>query len=150
MSDAVLIDGKGQGGRTCGRASLQLSRTWKNGTARFRVLRLSSSAMTPQVRSTSTARTGWRRNAASAHSDTAGPGDTGEAELLDEIDRLNGDDDVDGILVQLPLPGHIDAGRVLDRIDPVKDVDGFHPVNVGRAGNRGRCSGFPARHSGAC
>ncbi len=58
-------------------------------------------------------------------------GDTGEAELLDEIDRLNGDDDVDGILVQLPLPDHIDAGRVLDRIDPVKDVDGFHPVNVG-------------------
>ncbi len=58
-------------------------------------------------------------------------GDTGEAELLAEIERLNGDDDVDGILVQLPLPGHIDAGRVLDRIDPAKDVDGFHPINVG-------------------
>ncbi|MBC2653552.1 bifunctional methylenetetrahydrofolate dehydrogenase/methenyltetrahydrofolate cyclohydrolase FolD [Novosphingobium flavum] len=57
---------------------------------------------------------------------------TQEAELLDLIDRLNADSHVDGILVQLPLPPAIDATRVLDRIRPDKDVDGFHPVNVGR------------------
>lgn len=60
------------------------------------------------------------------------PADTSEAVLLALIDSMNRDDGVDGILIQLPLPGHFDAGRVLDRIDPAKDVDGFHPVNVGR------------------
>ncbi len=55
-----------------------------------------------------------------------------QADLLALIDRLNRDDAVDGILVQLPLPAHIDAERVLQAIDPAKDVDGFHPVNVGR------------------
>lgn len=55
-----------------------------------------------------------------------------EAALLELIDKLNAAPDVHGILVQLPLPPHIDAARVLDRIAPVKDVDGFHPVNVGR------------------
>jgi methylenetetrahydrofolate dehydrogenase (NADP+)/methenyltetrahydrofolate cyclohydrolase len=54
-----------------------------------------------------------------------------EAELLAEIARLNGDDSVDGILVQLPLPKQIGARKVIDAIDPAKDVDGFHPVNVG-------------------
>jgi len=58
--------------------------------------------------------------------------DTAEAALLSLIDSLNADPAVHGILVQLPLPGHIEAGRVLDRIAPEKDVDGFHPVNVGR------------------
>lgn len=55
-----------------------------------------------------------------------------EAALLAEIARLNADPTVDGILVQLPLPAHINAERILDRIDPAKDVDGFHPANVGR------------------
>jgi methylenetetrahydrofolate dehydrogenase (NADP+) / methenyltetrahydrofolate cyclohydrolase len=55
-----------------------------------------------------------------------------EAELLAEIDKLNGDGRVDGILVQLPLPRHIDSDRVICAIDPAKDVDGFHPINVGR------------------
>lgn len=55
-----------------------------------------------------------------------------EAALLELIDKLNAAPEVHGILVQLPLPPHIDAARVLDRIAPVKDVDGFHPVNVGR------------------
>jgi methylenetetrahydrofolate dehydrogenase (NADP+)/methenyltetrahydrofolate cyclohydrolase len=54
-----------------------------------------------------------------------------EAELLAEIDRLNTDDEVDGILVQLPLPRHIDSRKVIDAIAPGKDVDGFHPLNVG-------------------
>ena len=58
--------------------------------------------------------------------------DTPEAELLALVDRLNADPRVDGILVQLPLPPHIDANKVITRIDPDKDVDGFHPVNAGR------------------
>ncbi len=60
------------------------------------------------------------------------PAETSEADLLALVRRLNDDDAVDGILVQLPLPGHIDAGRVIDAIDPAKDVDGFHPMNAGR------------------
>lgn len=59
-------------------------------------------------------------------------GRTSQAGLLELIDSLNCDQAVHGILIQLPLPAHIDAGLVLDRIDPLKDVDGFHPVNVGR------------------
>jgi methylenetetrahydrofolate dehydrogenase (NADP+)/methenyltetrahydrofolate cyclohydrolase len=60
------------------------------------------------------------------------PADTSEADLLAQVDRLNADDAVDGILVQLPLPPHVDSARVLDRIDPTKDVDGFHADNLGR------------------
>ena len=60
------------------------------------------------------------------------PADTSEANLLALVDRLNADPAVDGILVQLPLPAHIDADKVTTRIDPDKDVDGFHPVNAGR------------------
>lgn len=60
------------------------------------------------------------------------PASTSESELLALIDRLNADADVSGILVQLPLPGHIDASKVVERIDPRKDVDGFHPYNIGR------------------
>ena len=54
-----------------------------------------------------------------------------EAELLSLVERLNADASVHGILVQLPLPAHIDAQRVIEAIDPAKDVDGFHPINVG-------------------
>ena len=60
------------------------------------------------------------------------PAETSEALLLELVDRLNADRAVDGILVQLPLPNHIDSDRVLTAIDPDKDVDGFHPVNAGR------------------
>lgn len=60
------------------------------------------------------------------------PTTTREAELLALIDILNADDAIDGILVQLPLPAGIDNVKVLERIDPDKDVDGFHPYNVGR------------------
>ena len=60
------------------------------------------------------------------------PESTSEADLLAGVQRLNDDPDVDGILVQLPLPKHIDSKKVIDAIDPAKDVDGFHPVNVGR------------------
>ncbi|HJB44633.1 MAG TPA: bifunctional 5,10-methylene-tetrahydrofolate dehydrogenase/5,10-methylene-tetrahydrofolate cyclohydrolase, partial [Candidatus Coprenecus merdipullorum] len=55
-----------------------------------------------------------------------------EAELLTQIQKLNEDDDVDGFIVQLPLPKHIDENKVINAISPLKDVDGFHPVNVGR------------------
>jgi methylenetetrahydrofolate dehydrogenase (NADP+)/methenyltetrahydrofolate cyclohydrolase len=60
------------------------------------------------------------------------PAGTSEAELLVLVDRLNRDDAVDGILVQLPLPAQIDAAPVIDAISPDKDVDGFHVVNAGR------------------
>jgi methylenetetrahydrofolate dehydrogenase (NADP+)/methenyltetrahydrofolate cyclohydrolase len=59
------------------------------------------------------------------------PATTGEAELLALVARLNKDDRVDGILVQLPLPKGLDATRIMDTVDPAKDVDGFHPVNTG-------------------
>lgn len=59
------------------------------------------------------------------------PATIGEEELLHEIDELNNNDDVDGILVQLPLPKHISDDKVINKINPAKDVDGFHPVSVG-------------------
>lgn len=70
---------------------------------------------------------------AGMHSETVRlPADATEAQLLEVVDRLNGDPAIHGFLVQLPLPRHIDTDRVLHRIDPAKDVDGFHPVNVGK------------------
>lgn len=60
------------------------------------------------------------------------PGSTSQEELLAIIDQLNADDGVDGILVQLPLPKQIDPQLVIERINPKKDVDGFHPYNMGR------------------
>jgi len=62
------------------------------------------------------------------------PEETSEADLLALIDKLNADPLIHGILVQLPLPGHVDEKKVIAAIDPDKDVDGFHPVNVGRLG----------------
>ncbi|GFN46877.1 bifunctional methylenetetrahydrofolate dehydrogenase/methenyltetrahydrofolate cyclohydrolase FolD [Candidatus Regiella insecticola] len=59
------------------------------------------------------------------------PESTTEAELLAKIDELNQDDKIDGILIQLPLPAHIDNATILERIHPAKDVDGFHPYNIG-------------------
>ena len=67
------------------------------------------------------------------------PADTPEATLLALIAELNGRKDVHGILVQLPLPAHIDTRHVIEAIDPAKDVDGFHPLNIGRL-----ASGAPA------
>ena len=67
------------------------------------------------------------------------PADTTQATLLAEVARLNDDPAVDGILVQMPLPKQIDARLVIEAIDPAKDVDGFHPLNVGRVAD-----GLPA------
>src|SRR5262245_25019789 len=60
------------------------------------------------------------------------PAEIPESELLDIIDRLNADPSIHGILVQLPLPKHMNTEKVLLRVNPAKDVDGFHPVNVGK------------------
>jgi methylenetetrahydrofolate dehydrogenase (NADP+)/methenyltetrahydrofolate cyclohydrolase len=60
------------------------------------------------------------------------PDETPESEVLDLLSTLNADDDVDGILVQLPLPAHMDEPTVTRAVDPAKDVDGFHPLNAGR------------------
>jgi methylenetetrahydrofolate dehydrogenase (NADP+)/methenyltetrahydrofolate cyclohydrolase len=64
------------------------------------------------------------------------PATTTQGELLGLIDQLNRDSAIDGILVQLPLPAHLDASQLLERINPDKDVDGFHPFNVGRLSQR--------------
>ena len=69
------------------------------------------------------------------------PKETREAELLALIERLNVDHKIHGILIQLPLPTQIDTQRVLHRVDPAKDVDGFHPENVGKV-SIGDPSGF--------
>ena len=64
------------------------------------------------------------------------PATTGQDELMALIDRLNEEPSIDGILVQLPLPEHLDASLLLERIRPDKDVDGFHPYNIGRLAQR--------------
>lgn len=67
------------------------------------------------------------------------PDTTSEAELLGQIQKLNDDADVDGFIVQLPLPAHISENTIMEAVAPEKDVDGFHPINVGRM-----CKGLPA------
>ena len=64
------------------------------------------------------------------------PSETTQEALTDLIDRLNDDPAIDGVLLQLPLPEHLDASKLLERIRPDKDVDGFHPYNVGRLAQR--------------
>jgi methylenetetrahydrofolate dehydrogenase (NADP+) / methenyltetrahydrofolate cyclohydrolase len=74
------------------------------------------------------------------------PADTTQERLLALVDSLNHRDEIDGILIQLPLPPQIDSKRVLEAVDPAKDVDGFHPINVGRlvAGTPGLVACTPA------
>lgn len=60
------------------------------------------------------------------------PAETSETELLELVDGLNSDEKIHGILVQFPLPDHIDSGKLIQRMLPAKDVDGFHPENVGK------------------
>jgi len=75
--------------------------------------------------------------------------DTTEAELLEHVDRLNADSNVHGILVQMPLPRHMSADKVIRRIRPEKDVDGFHPVNVGKLSIGERDGFVPCTPAGA-
>jgi methylenetetrahydrofolate dehydrogenase (NADP+)/methenyltetrahydrofolate cyclohydrolase len=77
------------------------------------------------------------------------PADASEGELLDLVDRLNADDSVHGILVQMPLPRHMSADKVIRRIRPEKDVDGFHPVNVGKLSIGERDGFVPCTPAGA-
>lgn len=70
------------------------------------------------------------------------PADTSEAALLELVERLNADQSINGILVQLPLPAHIDATKVIQAISPEKDVDGFHFINVGKLGTGALDTGF--------
>ena len=74
------------------------------------------------------------------------PEETSEEELLELIDKLNSDDEINGILVQLPVPKHIDEKKIINRISPLKDVDGFHPESVGNLciGQEGFVSCTPA------
>src|SRR5260370_12680302 len=67
-------------------------------------------------------------------------------EMVEVVAQLNGRDDVDGILIQLPLPKHVDTKRLLEAVSPDKDVEGFHPVNVGRlqSGQPGLAPSTPA------
>ena len=75
-----------------------------------------------------------------AHSETLRlPAETTTAELVTVVEELNSREEIDGILVQLPLPSHVDAQRVLGRISPEKDVDGFHPINVGKLASGQSC-----------
>jgi methylenetetrahydrofolate dehydrogenase (NADP+)/methenyltetrahydrofolate cyclohydrolase len=76
------------------------------------------------------------------------PADSTTEEILDVVKELNGDDRVDGLLVQLPLPDQADTVSILDSIDPAKDVDGFHPVNVGRLVRGDRDSLVPCTPAG--
>jgi methylenetetrahydrofolate dehydrogenase (NADP+)/methenyltetrahydrofolate cyclohydrolase len=77
------------------------------------------------------------------------PADTSEAQLLDQVDALNSDPRVHGILVQMPLPRHMSADKVIRRIRPEKDVDGFHPVNVGKLSIGERDGFVPCTPAGA-
>ena len=77
------------------------------------------------------------------------PAETSEAELLEHVDRLNDDPNVHGILVQMPLPRHMSADKVIRRIRPEKDVDGFHPVNVGKLSIGERDGFVPCTPAGA-
>ena len=72
------------------------------------------------------------RKPACARSITRLPGTASEAELLAVVRRLNDDPQVHGILVQMPLPAGIDPSKIIAAVDPAKDVDGFHPLNVGK------------------
>ena len=86
---------------------------------------------TPPPTSTSGASTRPRARSASSPATPGSPSDTSEAELLQLVAELNGDDAIDGVLVQLPLPDHIDEARIIRAVEPIKDVDGFHPFNAG-------------------
>jgi methylenetetrahydrofolate dehydrogenase (NADP+)/methenyltetrahydrofolate cyclohydrolase len=76
------------------------------------------------------------------------PADTGEDELLGVIDGLNADPGIHGILVQLPLPEHLDPRRAIERVDPAKDVDGLHPLNAGGLAAGDRAAFAPATPAG--
>ncbi|MGH7539781.1 MAG: bifunctional methylenetetrahydrofolate dehydrogenase/methenyltetrahydrofolate cyclohydrolase FolD [Gemmatimonadota bacterium] len=80
--------------------------------------------------------------------DRTPPADISQGEMLAIVDDLNEAPEIHGILVQLPLPGHLDEREVMERIDPAKDVDGFHPTNIGRLASGDRTAFRPATPAG--
>jgi methylenetetrahydrofolate dehydrogenase (NADP+)/methenyltetrahydrofolate cyclohydrolase len=131
MSGAIIIDGKARGlaMRTqvaTGVAAFVAAYGRAPGLTVVLVGQDPASAVYVRMKGAAT------RDAGMVSGEHALPAETSEADLLALVAALNADPAVDGILVQLPLPRHIDADRVLAAIDPAKDVDGFHPVNVGR------------------
>lgn len=131
MSGAAIIDGKAIAARLCadvGAAVTRLKRDYALTPGLAVVLVGEDPASEVYVRNKGRQTTA----AGMASFEIKVPATTSEADLLDVVRGLNTRDDVDGILVQLPLPAHIDAGRVIEAIDPAKDVDGFHPINAGR------------------
>ncbi len=134
MSEAKLIDGKAFAGGLRARVgkgvvALTAKSLAKPGLATVLVGTDPASQVYVRSKSKSAAELGM------ASFDHRLPAETTEDELLALIGRLNKDPSVNGILVQLPVPKQIDTARVLQAIDPVKDVDGFHPINVGRLGS---------------
>jgi methylenetetrahydrofolate dehydrogenase (NADP+)/methenyltetrahydrofolate cyclohydrolase len=131
MSQAIVIDGKAAAERLRGEvavavATLKAAHEFTPGLAVVLVGEEPASQVYVRNKGKQTAEAGM-------HSfEHRLPADTSEAEILALVATLNRDDRVDGILVQLPLPRHVDARKVIDTIDPAKDVDGFHPINAGR------------------
>jgi methylenetetrahydrofolate dehydrogenase (NADP+)/methenyltetrahydrofolate cyclohydrolase len=131
MSSATIIDGKAIAARLrddVGAAVARMSRDHRVTPGLAVVLVGNNPASEVYVRN----KDRQTREAGMVSIEVKVPATTSEAELLGIIDELNDRGDVDGILVQLPLPPHIDSGRIIEAIDPAKDVDGFHPLNAGR------------------
>ena len=124
---ARILDGKALGARLRGELAKRISALpFRPG---LRVVRVGDDpASGVYVRNKDRAALEAGFNSATLHL----PESTSEAVLLAEIARLNADPEVDGILVQLPLPAHIRAEAAIEAVDPAKDVDGFHPLNAGR------------------
>lgn len=124
---AALLDGKALAGRLCAALAARIAALpWKPGLAVLRVGEDPASGV--YVRSKDKA----AKEAGFASRTLHLPAATTEAQLLAGIAALNADPEVDGILVQLPLPAHIRAEAAIAAVDPAKDVDGFHPLNAGR------------------
>jgi methylenetetrahydrofolate dehydrogenase (NADP+)/methenyltetrahydrofolate cyclohydrolase len=134
MAEAKLIDGKAFAARLRARVAAGVTALMANGGPMPGLATvLVGDDPASQVYVRSKGRTAAELGMASF--DHRLPAATSEVELLALIAGLNGDPAVHGILVQLPLPAHIDAAQVLLAVDPAKDVDGFHPFNVGRLGS---------------
>jgi methylenetetrahydrofolate dehydrogenase (NADP+)/methenyltetrahydrofolate cyclohydrolase len=131
MADARIIDGRAIAAdlrRKIGAAAAQIRETYGFSPGLATILVGDDPASLSYIRAKGRACSGAELKAFELRLPTA----IREAALIAEISRLNVDDAVDGILVQLPLPPHIDADRVTSAVDPLKDVDGFHPLNIGR------------------
>jgi len=123
---ARLIDGKGLAGRIRGEIAEEVTELGEIGLATVLVGDDPASDIYIRLKHKAAAEVGINAKDIRLASQTT------EEELLERVADLNGDDAIDGVLVQLPLPDHIDEARVIRSIDPVKDVDGLHPLNFGQ------------------